>query len=303
MDRDDVELADFAWASGVAGLDEPLTGAPKPKKGHPCHFGRPNRRSRRHWDLKIFHWSLFCVLSCLCVWVCAVGVCRGCVPWAQCSSVGGHTDSAIVSWIFVNMCPIPDCALALIVHGSCDYSSTVVVVVVVVVVLCCTVSRMTNRTHNAKRIAAKWTHRGSSLWALACRPSGSRPARCSSTWTRPCSATSCRVRCCHRRRPRILTLLVVDVVVVVVTVVAQIEANAPASSPEESPVNEAALEAFVTDKLKLDHILLFFAGVLTLFRAAVRQPAIKANILKEDLKELKLSPEFAADFIKAVDGR
>jgi len=32
MDRDDVELADFAWASGGAGLDEPLTGGSKAQK-------------------------------------------------------------------------------------------------------------------------------------------------------------------------------------------------------------------------------------------------------------------------------
>ena len=77
MDRDDVELADFAWASGVAGLDEPLTGAPKPKKGYPCHFGRAQSPFASSLGLENFS-----LVSFLCVVLSVrVGVCRGCVPW------------------------------------------------------------------------------------------------------------------------------------------------------------------------------------------------------------------------------
>lgn len=79
-------------------------------------------------------------------------------------------------------------------------------------------------------------------------------------------------------------------------------ATAPGAAPgalESGEVN--TLAGLRTDKLSMDAIHTLFAGVLTLFRAAVRQPAIKAAILKEDLKELKLSQEFSTDFAKAVE--
>jgi hypothetical protein len=68
-------------------------------------------------------------------------------------------------------------------------------------------------------------------------------------------------------------------------------------------VTDAQLAALASERLPLDPLRTVFAGVHALYVAAVRQPALKANFLKEDLKELKMPAELAPDFVKIVEAR
>ena len=68
-------------------------------------------------------------------------------------------------------------------------------------------------------------------------------------------------------------------------------------------VADAHLAALATDTLPLEAIRTLFAGVSTLYGFAVRQPTIKSSVLKEDLKELKLTAELIPDFVKIVEQR
>ena len=68
-------------------------------------------------------------------------------------------------------------------------------------------------------------------------------------------------------------------------------------------VTDAQLAALVSEKLGLEPLRVLFAGVHVLYVAAVRQPSLKASVLKEDLKELKLPAELIPDFAKIVDVR
>ena len=65
--------------------------------------------------------------------------------------------------------------------------------------------------------------------------------------------------------------------------------------------DDQALQATRPADISAETWSTMFSGLLVLLVSAFRQPGLKTTVLQEDLKELKLSPEFISDFVKAWD--